>query len=194
MSSAVRERLIDTACRLFYEEGIRAIGVDRVVKESGVAKMSLYQHFSSKDDLVAAYLARRHDRWIQWFSGARPEVSPGTPGGVAEFFERLDDWIHLHNGRGCPFINAAAELAHPAPSVREIVAVHRRYVRDVLAQRLVAEGLQPTETLVSKLSLLMDGALVGSHLGNPDATRHAAEMASRLVQEESARAEPLPPF
>lgn len=192
MSTPVRERLIDTACRLFYEEGIRAIGVDRVVKESGVAKMSLYQHFSSKDDLVAAYLARRHDRWVRWFEPTRLEDSLARPEGVEEFFERLDNWIQLHNRRGCPFINAAAELAHPAPSVREIVSLHRRYIRDILAQRLVADGLEPTETLISKLALLMDGALVGSQLGNPEATRHAREMAGRLVEAETARTQSSP--
>lgn len=182
MASEVRERILDTASRLFYQEGIRAVGIDRVVTESGVAKMSLYHHFGSKDELVVEHLKRRHDRWIEWFQDAVKEPLGGDCGHVESFFDALCQWIELQNQRGCPFINAALELADRNHAARRVVDQHRTFVREFLSEQLRADGVNPAETLLSQLNLLIDGAIIGSVMGNVEAIRQASAVAAQVVR------------
>lgn len=182
MSSAVRERILDTASRLFYQEGIRAVGIDRVVAESGVAKMSLYHHFGSKDDLVVEHLKRRHERWAQWFHEAIDQRLSDGRGHVEAFFDALGEWIDLQNHRGCPFINATLELVDHNDTARHVVDQHRAFVREFLSQQLEADGVSPTETLLSQLNLLIDGAIIGSVMGNVEAIPLAGAIADQIVR------------
>ncbi|AEJ40472.1 TetR family transcriptional regulator [Sulfobacillus acidophilus TPY] len=182
MSSEVRERILDTASRLFYAEGIRAVGIDRIVAESGVAKMSLYNHFRSKDDLVVAHLERRHECWKEWFQAAlsKRTIQPGEH--VQALFDALGEWIWQNNARGCPFINATLELADPNHPAQSVADRHRAFVRDFIAEQLRADGIPPAQQLVDQLSLLMDGAIIGSVMGSVDATRRAAQMADEVIR------------
>lgn len=191
MPSEVRERILDTASRLFYQEGFRAVGIDRVVAESGVAKMSLYHHFGSKDDLVVEHLKRRQDLWTQWFHEAMEQRLEDGRGHVAAFFDALAEWINLQNQRGCPFINATLELVdynHPA---RRVVDQHRAFVREFLSQQLEADGVRPTETLLSQLNLLIDGAIIGSVMGNGAAIRQAGAIAGQIVRHQCGLSRPV---
>ncbi|MDN6358912.1 TetR/AcrR family transcriptional regulator, partial [Yaniella sp.] len=106
----VRERLIETADRLFYAEGIHTVGIDRIIAESGVAKSTMYVHFRTKEDLIAEYLRRRSDQTRQRFSAAI-EVSDGRSAveRVLSVFDELQEVISEPNFRGCAFVNAAAE-------------------------------------------------------------------------------------
>jgi len=182
MSSEVRERILDTASRLFYAEGIRAVGIDRIVAESGVAKMSLYNHFRSKDELVVAHLERRHERWKEWFHHAlsKQTLQPGEH--VLAFFDALGEWLQQNHFRGCPFINASLELVNPKHPARRVADRHRAYVRDFIADQLRADGIAPSGLLVDQLILLMDGAVTGSVMGGVDAARRAAQMAQTVIQ------------
>src|SRR5262245_52040153 len=112
-ASAARQRLLETADRLFYQEGFRAVGIDRIIAEAGVAKMSLYKHFPSKDDLILAVLQYREEGVLQFFRAAmeRHGKKPKKP--LRAFFAALKDLFESPGFRGCCFQNAAVELADP---------------------------------------------------------------------------------
>jgi AcrR family transcriptional regulator len=169
-SAEVRERILRTASTLFYQRGVRAVGVDLVVEEAGVAKTSLYRHFRTKDDLVAAFLEREdEDFWSCW--NGVTEQHKTDP--VAELVAHLD-WIGERVGRanyrGCPQLNVAAEfpdLDHPA---RRVASAHKEELRRRL--KGIAERLRvkrPDE-LAGQLSLLINGAFVSSQIFSPGET------------------------
>ena len=164
----VRERILETASALFYRRGVRAVGVDLVVEEAGVAKTSLYRHFRTKDDLIAAFLHREdEDFWQCW-----DHETQRHPTDAAAELEAQLNWIGERlsrpNYRGCPQLNVAAEfpdLDHPA---RAVATAHKKELRRRLrnlAERLRAK--RPDE-LAAQLSLLINGAFVSSQMFSPD--------------------------
>lgn len=158
----VRNRILKTASALFYRDGVRAVGVDLIVARAGVAKTSLYRHFRTKDDLVAAFL-EREDRafWAGWdHVAARYRDDP-----AAELDAHLD-WIGERVGRpnyrGCPQLNVAAEFPEPDHPARKVAAAHKRELRHrlkAIAERLGA--VRPDE-LAGQVSVLINGAFVSS--------------------------------
>lgn len=164
----VRERILDTASRLFYERGVRAVGVDLVVLEAAVAKTSLYRYFPTKDDLIVAFLEREDlDFWATW-DGVAAQF-PDDPAGELDAHMRwIGERLARSNYRGCPQINVAAEFAeqdHPARQVsrRHMLALRGRLLD--IARRLNAP--QP-EQLAAQLAVLVNGAFVSSGLLGAD--------------------------
>jgi len=175
-----RERLVETATELFYAEGIHAVGVDRVASEADVAKATLYQHFRSKDELVAACLRLRSANWRRHV--AEPVLarsgSPSTR--VARVFDLMGRGFGSPDYRGCPFINAAAEYPGRTGVVAEAIQSHRGEVRN-LFEHLLADSLG-RRGLLSELMLLYDGALVGAQFDHSArAARVAKAAALRLL-------------
>ncbi len=164
----VRDRILETASDLFYRRGVRAVGVDLVVEEAGVAKTSLYRHFRTKDDLIAAFLHREdEDFWKCWDNTTRRHPSDAKAELEAQL-KWIGERVSRANYRGCPQLNVAAEfpdLDHPA---RAVATAHkrelRRRLRD-LAERLRAK--RPDE-LAAQLSLLINGAFVSSQMFSAD--------------------------
>ncbi len=158
-SDATHARLLDTATELFYAEGIAATGVDKVVARAGVSKPTLYAHFGSKDDLVAAVLERRHaervamlDAWVRAHGDSPRER-------LLAVFDWLATWHASVGGeRGCAFVNAAAEVAGPGHPAREVARRHKRWMREYLAGLASEAGISDPERLGSDLMLLVDGA------------------------------------
>lgn len=163
-SAEVRNRILETASALFYRRGARAVGVDMVVEEAGVAKTSIYRHFRTKDDLIAAFLRREdEDFWSCWDRVA--ELHESDP--VAELEAHLD-WIGERVGRpnyrGCPQLNVAAEFPESDHPARRVASAHKRELRRRL--KGIAERLRvkrPDE-LAGQLSLLLNGAFVSSQV------------------------------
>lgn len=157
-----RERILATASSLFYERGVRAVGIDLVIEEAGVAKASLYRHFRTKDDLVAAFLEREdRDFWGVWDEVATRHADDAR----AELDGHLA-WIGARvarpNYRGCPQLNVAAEFADPDHPARVVAAAHKRQLRRRL--RTIAERLdvdRPDE-LAGALTVLINGAFVSA--------------------------------
>jgi AcrR family transcriptional regulator len=177
----VRERILETASALFYRRGVRAVGVDLVVEEAGVAKTSLYRHFRTKDDLIAAFLHREdEDFWKCWDNTTqrhRSNAAAELEGQLKWIGER----VSRPNYRGCPQLNVAAEfpdLDHPA---RAVATTHkkelRRRLRD-LAERLRAK--RPDE-LAAQLSLLINGAFVSSQMFSADEATPILLATSRAI-------------
>jgi AcrR family transcriptional regulator len=180
--SAARARILDTVDRLFYEEGIRAVGVHRVVDEARVTRVTLYRHFPAKDDLVVAYLRKRadSDRRQVW---QVLDAHIGDPRGALRDLARHlveTGFENLH--RGCPFINAAAEFSDPDHPARRAVTEHRRWVTEVMADLLRDAGEpQPAET-ARLLMMLRTGAVVAAALdGEPAPGPDFLDAVDRIV-------------
>ena len=160
----VRERVLETASALFYSQGVRAIGVDLVVERAGVAKTSLYRHFRTKDDLVAAFLEREDkDFWQTWDQVARAHADDPR----AELDAHVG-WIGRRVARpgyrGCPQINVAAEFAEIDHPARRVAAAHKAELRrrlTVLAERM---GATRPDELGGQLAVLINGAFVSSQM------------------------------
>src|SRR5215475_206873 len=112
--SEARQRILGAADRLFYQNGIRAVGIDRIIAEAGVAKMTLYAHFPSKDDLILAVLRYREECVLGFFRSAIEKHEKRKQDRLRAFFSALKEWFESPGFRGCAFINAALALADPA--------------------------------------------------------------------------------
>lgn len=185
MSSA-RERLLDAADDLFYREGIRAVGVDRIITESNVAKASLYAHFASKDELVGAYLARRSARW-QSHVEAELADSDEPIARLLRVFDLLAASIREPSFRGCPFINAASEFPEPDHPARMVTDRHRTWLRRLFLQEATAAGAHDPQALARALVLLYDGALVAGELDSARTAGTSVRSAARQLIEHAIR-------
>ena len=160
--SAARDRLLQTATRLFYAEGIHTVGVDRVIAEAGVAKATFYKHFPSKDDLVVAYL---NDEWDR--QRALMENLPSQ--GVARIRAVFTEFAEVSCGpgfRGCLFLNAAAEFHAPAHPARRVIDGYRTWFRALMRDLLAADARPDPERKADFLLLARDGITVGGGLGD----------------------------
>lgn len=182
MPTRARERLIETAEKLFYEEGIQAVGLERLLADSGVGRASFYRHFASKDDLVLTML-RSHDRAYREWLEIRVRDLGGDPLAVFDALAERSNWSDY---RGCAFINAMAEIADPASPVFRIAKEHKHAVADSLRQGLVAAGYRDAEALAPQLVLLIDGATVTAlHERTNEPMRQAKEIARGLLRRSS---------
>lgn len=181
-SSEARLRLLETADRLFYRDGVRAVGIDRVIAEAGVAKATLYAHFPSKDDLILAVLHHREAAVNEFFRAAMERHGKRTKDRLRAFFAALKDWFRSDGFRGCAFINAAVELADPDHPGSRFVREHKRRFRDMLGG-LVEEAIGPGHAAVTPaVAVLVDGAIVTAVIqGTADAADVARDAALALV-------------
>ncbi|KRB78663.1 hypothetical protein ASE01_05305 [Nocardioides sp. Root190] len=169
--SEPRERLLRTATRLFYAEGINGVGVDRVLAEAGVTRATMYRHFPGKEALVVAYL-EHEDATIRGLFAAAADAAATADLGPRDLLGLVidgvaDDATRLHT-RGCPFINASAEFPDADGPVRQVVRQHRDWFRATLtAIATGAEVADPAATAAA-LVLLRDAMLVGSYLDGRD--------------------------
>jgi AcrR family transcriptional regulator len=176
-----RTRVLDTARRLFYAEGVHAVGIDRIIAEAGVAKATFYHHFPAKDELVRAYLEEEYARQRAAVQLVRDAAAdPGAA--LVTFFEELGDAGASARFRGCPFTNAAAEYPDPAHPVRQTIADYRRWTRGLFRDLLTAAGHPDAERTATILMMIRDGVVVGSDLDDPQALRPAIrEAVSRFL-------------
>jgi AcrR family transcriptional regulator len=151
-----RERLLATAEDLFYAEGIHAVGVERILAESGVGRASMYRHFPSKDDLVVAVLTGRDARWRGWLA-ERVEALGGQPLAV---FDALAERFAREDFRGCAFINTMVESADPGSAAHRVAAEHKERVIAYLERLLATAQIRESAPLARQFALLMDGAIV----------------------------------
>ncbi|HEY0832801.1 MAG TPA: TetR/AcrR family transcriptional regulator [Azospirillum sp.] len=168
---SARERILETATELFYREGIRAVGVDTIIARSGVAKMSLYRNFASKDDLVCAWLEDTGRSFWDWWDRIVARA-PGDPRAqIAALFAALGKWRAHPAFRGCPFINTAIEYRDTDHPGRAIAEAHRREVRRRFTELAAAAGARQPALLADQLLLLLHGAYAG---GPCASAQHAA--------------------
>lgn len=175
-----RDRLLHTAHALFYRDGIRATGIDRVIAESGVTKVTFYRHFPSKNALICAYLEYRHAGWMGWFADALQRHAHALPTGADRtpaLTPALAEWLGSKHFRGCAFINSVSELGDTVPEVLEIAQRHKRDMTALLAALLPAPSHRAQDA--QALTLVVEGAIVRAQMGEPVAAVVAA--VSRLT-------------
>lgn len=180
--AGVRERILATASELFYREGARAVGVDLVVERSGVAKTSLYRHFPTKDDLIAAFLERQDERfWRRWDDDSqRLQADPAAE--LAAHLARIGSVIAGADYRGCPQLNTAIEFPAPGHPARAVALAHKQALRQRLRRITTRLGVREPDELADQLALVIDGAFVdGQLLGGAEAAATLTSTARALV-------------
>ncbi|WPB57700.1 helix-turn-helix domain-containing protein [Xylophilus sp. GOD-11R] len=165
-TSAARDRLLRTAHALFYRDGIRATGIDRVIAEAAVTKVTFYRHFPSKDVLVRAFLDYRHDLWMGWFVDALGRHG-GASRGLSALADAMQEWFTQPGFRGCAFINAVAETGGDPADTRAAAAAHKREMGEVIRALLPADDTSADRT-AAMAALAVDGAIVQAQIGAPD--------------------------
>ena len=179
-----RQRIIETALRLFYQQGYRATGINQIIAESNVAKATFYSHFPSKEKLCVAYLQARHIIWMDWLrkSVDRQVSAPARLLGVFDF---IRDWMSGCDFRGCAFLNIASEIPNLDSEIRGEVVQHKDSLKEYIGL-LLAEVKDSGVTLpnadrqqvVNMLYVLVEGAIVASQnygqVWPVDAARQAA--------------------
>lgn len=181
-AKAPRERILDVAGLLFYQNGIRAVGVDTIIAEADVAKMTFYKHFKSKDALVLEFLRLRDEAWRAWFYGAVLRLAPRAENRPLAVFDALGERFARADFRGCAFINTMVEVADGDHLAHQAAAEHKRKVIDMLRAFLVEVGIEDVERLAHSFLLLMDGAIVTAvREGRPDAAIAARRIAELLL-------------
>ena len=183
--SAARERVLKTASRLFYREGIRAVGVDRIAAEADVSKMTLYRHFATKDDLVVAVLEERDGPARAALEAAIEQAGDHPRGRLLAPFAMLEPWFTSPGFRGCPFMNASLELHDPGHPARAVASRHKAATRDAFARAAEEAGFAKAAAgaLADQLAVLFDGAIAQAQAREPRAVARAARAAAAAVVE-----------
>ena len=174
MTVGMKDRILDTTDRLFYRQGIRAVGVDTIAADAGISKRTLYNHFPSKDALIVAYLSRR----FQPISAS--EAPPAEQ--ILAVFEDLERRFASRGFRGCPFVNAVAELGEPTHAARGVAVAFKEHRRLWFREMLTRLGTEDPDSVATQLSLLVDGAIAAALVrGDPTVARAAREAARTLL-------------
>jgi AcrR family transcriptional regulator len=179
-----RERIMTAARRMFYERGVRAVGVEAIVAEAGVTKMSLYRHFASKDELLGACLGERVAGFWAWWDKALANAVPvgDARAQIVALFERLGARATAPGFRGCPMTNAAIEFPEPDHPGRRLSAAHKRELRERLEALAARAGARDPAALADGLTLLFEGAYASSQTFGPAGpARSVAAAAAALL-------------
>ena len=183
MPASRRDHLVETALTLFQRNGFHATGIDTILTAARVAKMTLYNHFKSKDELILAALRLRDERFREWLIEAVEARADKPRGRLLALFGALDEWINQPDFSGCPFIAAAAEYGRPDDPINRAAAEHKRLVRDYIRSLADQAGAPDADALADVLDLLMEGAIVAAHVsGNRDAAKIARRAAAVLIK------------
>jgi AcrR family transcriptional regulator len=179
------QRILDVASRLFYEQGIRAVGVEMIAREADVTKKTIYDRFGSKDALIERYLQTRDDAWRKLILDRinQDDLTPEEQ--ILTAFESLHEWLDQEiESRGCSFINAYAELlADPGHPGRAVIEGEKRWLRDLFLELLTRAGFDEPEALATQLHMLHEGAYIAYAItGIPDAALQARNAAAVLIR------------
>jgi AcrR family transcriptional regulator len=178
---APKDKVFQTAAQMFYQHGYRSIGVDTLAAESGIGKMTLYRHYPTKDDLIAAYLKDSNDLFWSNFE----QISKNAPTArekLLTFFESLQDYVKTPACYGCPFLNVATEYPETDYAGHQIAIEHKQSVRARFRQLAKEAGANKPDVLADQLFLLMDGAYMASRMfGAKNPASHLAEAARVLI-------------
>ncbi|WP_374769983.1 TetR/AcrR family transcriptional regulator [Streptomyces sp. NBC_01463] len=166
-TSEARARLLGTATRIFYAEGIHSVGVDRIIAEAQVTRATLYRHFAGKEELVLAYLDQA-DKGIRAQVAAAAASDEPAADRVRAVARSITEGIRSPGFRGCAFLNAVAEYADPAHPIHRAVLAHRQWFLDTVTELLARAGCEPADAAGRHLVMLRDGAMAAGCLFDPE--------------------------
>ena len=182
MASSKRDHLVETALDLFCRDGFHATGIDKILAASGVAKMTMYKHFKSKDELILAVLHRRDETFRNGFMRDIERLAKTPRQRLLAIFDVLEEWFGGRKFTGCTFINASAEFASPDDPIHTAAAEHKRLVLSYVVELTTAAGAKDPQALAQGLMLLMEGAVVMAYVaGQSDAAAQAKKTAKILL-------------
>ena len=162
-SLSAYERILNTAEDLFYQEGIQSVGIDKIIKEAGVAMSTLYKYFPSKDKLIEQYLKNRDIKWRNWFNSyIKDEHS--LKENILVLFDALDTWFNESNFRGCAFINGSGEIGETKPYVYEISKFHKENIYNDIYNLFEKSNVPNADKLSKQILILIEGAIVTAYL------------------------------
>lgn len=183
--SAVRERILDVASRLFYEQGYNSTGINQIIEEADIAKASLYHHFASKTDLLSAYLQETDERSFTLLNSFIDNIKDPRKKVLGIFDYRINRQL-ASNFKGCQFIKISSEAARDDEQVFELVARNKArmkaYIKTLLVQSGARHETMPVAMLADALFLLLEGATISVTINkDPDALRTAKKIAEKLI-------------
>ncbi|MCL4740693.1 MAG: TetR/AcrR family transcriptional regulator [Phycisphaerales bacterium] len=181
--TTVADRLLERSSTIFEAKGFNAVGIDLLLAEAGVAKMSLYKHFKSKEGLVLAALRRRDQRFRATFTALVEARASEPRARLLAVFDVLARWFEREDFRGCIFLNAAAEFPEAGSPIRLAVAEHKAWLRQYLASLARAANAPDPPTLAGELAVLVDGAIARANAAREaDAASTARRAAEAVVR------------
>ena len=188
MPPSKKNELVDAAMRVFLRHGFHCTNLDSVLEEGGISRMTLYNHFKSKDELILAAMQRREELFSQQMLAYIEAHADDPVGRILAAFDYHKQWFARKDFRGCMFINATAEYCDPDSPVRKLASQTKRAIVRYLRQQCEQANLSQPSTLAEKLSILLEGAIVtaqvvGQVKGNEASTDDAAEWAKQIAQQ-----------
>lgn len=181
MASKKREHLVETARRLFYRDGFHATGIDAILAEAGVAKMTLYKHFKSKEELILAALERQ-DEWFRTWIAAGVERRAKQPADrLLALFDTLEEWFRSEAFCGCAFIKAAGEFPSLEDPIHQIAMTHQQMVHSYIRGLAADAGARDPDTLACQLCLLLQGAIIAAQTTGQCCPAEHARTASQIL-------------
>ncbi|MDX2931675.1 TetR/AcrR family transcriptional regulator [Streptomyces ipomoeae] len=177
-------KVLQTASRLFYEQGIRAVGVEAIAEEAGVTKKTLYDRFGSKEDLIVAYLRARDGLWRSTLVKYVNDHDGPPAEKILATFDALRDWMRERNTRGCAFINASVELPEGHPG-REVASDQKAWLLAYLEGLATEAGAEDPAGLAAQVLILHEGACVADSMRSLDQAVDRAELMARILVERS---------
>ena len=188
LARRARDRILDTADELFYRDGYGAVGVDTIIEQAGVAKMTLYRNFASKDDLIVAYLERANERFWDRFNGALGSAPDDPREKLVGLFDALAKLAASPACLGCPFQAAAGEFPSPDHPGHQVARAHKEEVLRRLRELAAAAGARHPGRLAEQLWLVMDGVWAAARMfGVAKSPASAAPLAARALLEADLR-------
>lgn len=183
-STPARERIVETALKLFYENGLRATGIDRIIAESGVAKMSFYRYFPSKTDLIAEVLHYRHDSWMTWFTTSVEERLLESKGGLEVIADVLRSWFEQPDFRGCVFINTVVETPGFETEQNNISRDHKTQLEAYVEKLAARLGIAAPKKAAATAMIIIDGTILRAQMtGNPNVSRVCKQLLKNIGQD-----------
>ena len=181
-SSPAREAVLEAAVRLFCRDGISATGIEAILAESGVARMTVYNQFGSKEGLVAAALEHEGAAWRAWFFARLAEIPGGPRERLIGIFDLLAEWFVRDDYYGCAFMNAVAEHRNRDKALLQATLSHKSHIIEQIRALAAAAGMGNPDRVAGQIDLLMDGAIIKSMIKkSPEPAREAKEMAVILL-------------
>jgi AcrR family transcriptional regulator len=184
-AAGARERILSSAYELFSRDGLRAVGIEAIISDCGVARMTLYRHFPSKEALVLAFLQRRGERWTREWLQERVEAATDDPAErLLAIFDVFDGWFRRDDFEGCAFVKVVQEVADPADPVNRASNLHLEHIRDFLRGLAADAGARDPDDLARKWHIRMKGSIVSAGEGDLDAAVRAKAVGRLLLDAE----------
>lgn len=181
MSASKRDELIEKALGAFYMGGFQAVGMDRLAKETGISKTSMYKHFKTKEDLIVEVLNLRDENFRNWFVRRTEELASTPVERLIAIFDALDEFFHEENFRSCMFIRASSEYPDADHQIYQVSAKHKRLLLAYVIGLAEQAGAKDPGQLARQLMLLKEGAIVTAHMLGPDGVASNSKIAAQAL-------------